>query len=270
MRWVEKFHLRWRSLARRGHLEQELDEELRFHLEQQVAENLAAGMSAAEAQYAARRAIGGTEQIKDECRDVRRVNWLVSVGQDLRYAARGFRRSPVFTAAALASLALGIGANSTIFTAADAILWKPLPVRDPQSLVRFSVTREKRHATGWIPERFGEELLRSGTAFSDMIVATSDGLTFSLQGRGERIMAEAVSPNFFMVLGVAPVLGQGFSFEVQKGHWAPEVVLSYGFWKSRFAGDVKVVGRTVHLNRYPFTVVGVAPAGFFGLAGRRN
>jgi len=265
MRWASKLWLRLRSLFRRGPVEQELDDELRFHLEQQIEENLAAGMSPEEARYAARRAIGGIEQIKEECRDTRRVNAIVSVSQDLRYAARLLRRSPVFTVTALASLALGIGANSAIFTAMDAILWKPLPIRDPRGLVRFSVTRENRHPTGWVPEDFGNELVRGSAAFSEMIAATDDGLTFSLEGRGERVVGAAVSPNFFTALGIQPILGQGFSFDVQKGRWAPEVVLSYDFWRSRFAGDVTVIGRTVHLNKYPFVVTGIAPAGFFGL-----
>src|SRR5579872_1165806 len=265
MRWKEKLRLRWRSLFRWRRVEDELEDELRFHLEQQVAENLAEGMSVEEARSAAKRTIGGLQQLKEECRDARRINWIVNIAQDLRYAARVFRKSPMFTAVALVSLALGIGANSAIFSTADAILWKPLPVSDPASLVRLTVTREKQSPVRSIPGAFAEELPRASTPFAGMASANSDGLSFSIDGRAERIMGEAVSHNFFTLLGVQSILGQAFSEDVQKGNWGAEVVLSYRFWKRRFAGDERVIGRTVHLNKYPFTIVGIAPPGFFGL-----
>src|SRR6266849_990596 len=201
MRWADKLLLRLRSLFRRHEIEQELDAELRFHLEQQIEENLTAGLTPEEARYTARRSIGGLAQIKEECRDMRRINMIAGILQDLRYAARLFRRSPVFTITALVSLALGIGANSAIFTAADAILWKPLPVMHPESLVRLTVTREKRHDLRKIPAAFADELQRSSTVFSGVAGAVGDGLSFSLDGRAERIMGEAVSNNFFTLLG---------------------------------------------------------------------
>ena len=265
MRWSDKLRLRFRSLFRRGRVEEELDGELRLHLEQQIAENIAAGMTPEEARYAARRALGGVAQIKEECRDMRRVNAIVSLFQNLRYAARLFRRSRFFTVIALVSLALGIGANSAIFTAMDAILWKPLPVNDPQSLVAFSAIHANGRQDDDLPAALGAELRRSGTIFSDWVMATADGLSFSVNSGAERVMGEAVSPNYFTFLGVRPVLGRGFSDDVRSGHWTPEVVLSYRFWKFRFAGDENIIGRTVRINNYPFTVVGVSPPGFFGL-----
>ena len=137
MRWLEKLMLRWRSLFRRPEVEQELDAELRFHLQQQIDENLAAGMSAEEARYAARRAIGGAEQIKEECRDARSVAWIETSINDLRYGWRMLRKSPVLTIVAILSLAIGIGANTTIFTIIDALMLKVLPVKNPTELVQF-------------------------------------------------------------------------------------------------------------------------------------
>jgi len=246
--------------------EVDLNRELAHHLHELTAEYQRQGYSPEEALRLAKREFGGAEQVKEECREVRRSTWVLSIFQDLRYAGRVFSKSPVFTATALVSLALGIGANSAIFTAADAILWKPLSVRDPGSLLRLTVTREKRHALRSIPGEFTIQFQHSDSPFVGVASANSDGLSFSLDGRAERIMGEAVSDNFFTLLGVQPSLGQAFSEDVRKGQWAAEVVLSYGFWKRRFAGDERVVGRTVHLNKYPFTIVGVAPAGFFGIA----
>lgn len=154
------------------------------------------------------------------------------------------------------SLAVGIGANSAIFAALDAVLWKPLPVADPHSLVRFS--------PGALPLEYVDQLRRSGI-FADLITTADDGLSFAYDDRAERVVGEVVSSNFFTFLGIEPILGQGFTGDVRAGRWAPEAVLSYRFWKRRFAGDPGVVGRVIHLNAYPFTIVGVSPPSFFDL-----
>ena len=189
---------------------------------------------------------------------------LQDLTADLLFATRTFRRSPTFSITAILSLALGIGANSAIFTALDTVLWKPLPVANPSSLVRLVAARGHDQELAGLPSGFIDQLRRANLC-SDLATFSNDGLSFSYDGRAERIVGEFVSPNYFNFLGVEAILGQTFTPEVRSGQWAPEAVLSYRFWKRRFASDPTVIGRTIHLNTYPFVIVGVSPPSFFDL-----
>lgn len=264
-RWIYTVPLRLRSLLRRNRVEAELAEEMSGHLEHLVEFHLARGFTPEEARRAALRAMDGMEQRKEECRDARRVRYIEDFLRDLRFALRTTRRNPIFALTAIASLALGIGANTAIFTALDAVLWKPLPVEHPENLVRFSAAQTNQHDLIALPATLAETLDRRRDVFDGALAETDDGLSFSYDGRAERVLGAAVTPNYFSVLGVGTVLGQPFSSGVRAGQWAAEAVISYRFWKSRFAGDRSVVGRTIHLNTYPFTIVGVSEPAFYDL-----
>ena len=258
--WINRL----RYLGRRSGFEGDLDDEIRFHIETRAAELEESGVSPTDARAQARREFGSVARMGEDSRAAWQFRWLEDLAADLRYALRAFRRSPAFTLTAVLSLALGIGANSTIFTALDAILWRPLPVADPNRLVNFSISAEKFPLETDLPAGFAAQL-RQSKIFAGVTIQAADGLSFSYDGRAERVLGEIVSPDFFTVLGVQPVLGQAFTPDVQSGRWAPEAVLSYNFWRRRFGGDPTVIGRTIRLNTYPFTIVGVTPPSFFGL-----
>jgi len=272
--WKQEIRQRLAGVKLEPAREAAIFEELAQYLDDYYAELLAGGATEAEAYRQTLTELHGSELLVRELRclertpkheslvlGARRTNMLRDGLQDLRFGLRMLRKSPGFAAIAVLSLALGIGANSAIFTALDAVLWKPLPVADPDSLVRLAITRKNRNEIGMVPAAFADSLSKADI-FADVITLTMDGVSFSYDDRAERISGEVVSPNFFTALGVVPYMGLGFSPEVRAGHWSPEVVLSYRFWLRRFAGDASVIGRTVRVNGYPFTVVGVSPPEF--------
>src|SRR6266851_9574640 len=258
MRWTDKLRLRWRSISRRERTEHELDTELRFHLEQQIEENVAAGMSPEEAQYAARGTIGGLAQIKEQCRDTRRVNWIADLGKDVRYALRILRKSPGFTAAAVISLALGIGINTAVFSLINAILLRTLPVKNPEQLVVFN------HRNDFSYPMY-QDLRDGNTVLSGLLCRFTIPASMSAEGQTDRISAELVSGNYFQVLGVQALIGRTLTPDDTRVPGAqPVAVLSNGFWRRRFGSDPGIVGKTIRLDGHPMTVVGITPAGFQG------
>lgn len=264
---------RWQELLRRGmhqgmrsRFDDELRDEMQFHIDMRASELETSGVSHRDALAQARREFGSPMRLAEETRRVWRFQWIEDLTSDFRYAFRAYRRRPTFALAVGVSLAIGLGANSAVFTAVDAVFWKTLPIAEPERLVRVSVTRSSGDDRyDYIPREYLQQMRDAGV-FTDIIAQSSDGLSFVLDGRAERIMGEAVSPQFFSVLGVQPALGQGFSPEVRAGRWAAEAVLSYRFWTRRFGGDPRVIGRAIRLNTYPFVVVGVLPPSFLDVA----
>jgi predicted permease len=257
---------RLRHLIGRRRFDRALEDEMRFHFEMRLKALEESGFSQAEAVTQARREFRRDALAREQSREAWRFRWLEDFLADVRYNLRSFRRTPAFALTAVLSLALGIGATSTIYTAVDAVLWKPLPVEKPERLANFSVVQKTGEPSHRLPFEFISQLERAGI-FAGITGEGDDGLSFSYgeTPRAERIMGEVASPNYFEVLGIKPFLGQGFSADVRSGKWAPEAVLSYSFWKRRFGGDPKVLGRTVYLNTYPFEIVGVSSPSILGI-----
>ncbi|HVQ29347.1 MAG TPA: ABC transporter permease, partial [Vicinamibacteria bacterium] len=247
-------------LLRKRRLESQLDAELRDHLERQTADYVREGLSEGEARRRAQLELGGLEQVKESCRDARGTRLFDDLGQDLRYGFRVLRKSPGFTLVAVLSLALGIGANTTIFTLVDSLILRSLPVREPARLVRLEHGSWTNPVWEQIRDR-QKEIFESAAAAS---------LTrFDLAPGGEADFADGfwASGGFFEVVGVPAILGRTLSREDDRrdgGPDGPVAVISYAFWQRRFGGAADVVGRSLALNGVPFTIVGVTPPSFFG------
>lgn len=260
--WLYEIPLRLRSLFRRGRVEQDLDDELQYHLEQKTAEHIREGMSPERARQAALRAMDGFTQHKEECRDARGVNFIDNLAQDVRYGLRVLAKSPGFTAVAVVTLALAIGANAVVFGVFDAAILRPLNVPDAQSL--YVIQRgEKRILQQSYPDYLD---LRDRNRSFDGLAAFTITLTGMDTGNhATRAWVYEVSGNYFEILRIQPHLGRFFHSSDERGvNSAPYIVLSHAYWRSRFHEDSGVIGRAVLINKNPFTIVGVAPPGFRG------
>ncbi len=266
VRWIYKFPLRLRSLFRKGRVEQELTEELSFHLEKLIEEKVAKGMTPEEARYAALRELGGVEQIKEECRDTRGVNFIETFLQDVRYGLRMLRKNPGFTAVAVLTLALGIGANTAIFSVVDAVLLRALPYPNPQKIVRVWEQAPDGHRMALADPNFDDFRVQNNTFAS--LAEYSNGLFPSVSGGSEpvRMNIVAVSSGFFKSLGVEPFRGRAFAPEEQRPHGSPAVIVSYGYWQRYLGGstDLSNFHLTMEGGAFPgvYPVVGVMPARF--------
>src|SRR5262245_40335080 len=213
MTMLNKLRLRLQALFFKSRLEEELDEEVRFHLERDIEENIARGMSPEEARLAALRSFGGVERVKEESRDVRGIRLLEELWQDLRYGARMLRKNPGFTLIAVLTLALGIGANSAIFSLVNTILLRPLPVREPQRLVSvFPTILRTGEAQAFSYPNYVDVRDRNDV-FSDLAAFHIAGMSLSRNGNNEIIYGYLASGNYFEMLGVKAVMGRTFTPE---------------------------------------------------------
>jgi predicted permease len=260
--WLYTIPLKLRSLFRRNRVERELDEELQYHLQRKTEENLAAGMTAEDARRAALRAMDGLELRKEQCRDTRGLRFLETLKQDTRYAVRMLRKSPGFTTVAVLTLALGIGANTAIFSVVNAVLLSPLPYSNPDRLVLVKEVLQGFSAT---PANVSapdiRQIRKLNHSFEDIAGFRGWGMDLAAGEGAERLYANRVSSSLFTVLGVQPMIGRNFT-EDEEQPGQNVVILSYGLWQWRFGGSREVLGQIVRLDRKPYTVIGVMPKSF--------
>jgi macrolide transport system ATP-binding/permease protein len=257
---------RFAALFRRQRLENDLDEELRSHVEMAVELNLSKGMDAATARREALRSLGGVEQTKEIYRDQRGLPMIETAFQDLRFGLRMLRRNPGFSILAILCLTLGIGANAAVFSWVEGILFRPYPkVTHQEQLLALTGTARGESGptyTSW-PDVL--DLKWSCTLIDSFIVTKIMGTTLSTGDRAEVTTGSIVSANYFDAIGVHTILGRGFEPGEDAGRSAhPVTVISYQLWKGRFKGDPQIIGKTQRLNNVVHTIVGVAPEGFYG------
>ncbi|HME00955.1 MAG TPA: ABC transporter permease [Terriglobia bacterium] len=254
---------RFRSLLRRSKLEHDLDDELRFHLEMRTTENLATGMSPEEARQAASRSFGGVAQFKEECRDMKTLAVFENLLQDSRYGLRALGKNPGFTVVAVLTLALGVGANTAIFSIINGVFLRPLPYPEPDRLV-FALSGWQHY--GWDDAARVRDLLfwtEHSRSFESLgLYQANSGFNLVAGGQPRYVQGTLVSDGLFRSLGVTPAVGRDFLPEESKWRGPHAAILSYNLWQNRFGSDPAVVGREIQLNGEAYTVVGVMRRGF--------
>ncbi|HEX4229785.1 MAG TPA: ABC transporter permease [Bryobacteraceae bacterium] len=259
MRWATIICLRLRSLFSRAKVEQELDEELRYHLEREIDAGVAASMTPEDAHYTALRSIRDIEQRKEECRDMRGLNLIENAARDIRFAIRGLRREPEFAFASIASLTLAIGMATTVFTAVNTVLLRPLNLPDPDRLALLWGEEAGGDTRAVVSFADFEDWRRNSHVFSAAAAYTNYYKPVLTGGsRPERLSGLRVSHGFFDVLKAQPALGRFFLPEEDWDGRDDVVVLSHSLWRERFRSNVGIVGQRILLDGRPLTVVGVA------------
>src|SRR6266513_2549548 len=266
MRWLEKIRMRLKILLHRRREVRRLDAELSFHLEHQIAENMAAGMSREEARYAARRAFGNPTLLGEQAREAWSWNSIEVALQNIRISIRTLARSPSFAFISILVIAIGIGANVALFTVVRSVLMKPLPFKDPEQLLRlYEHSADDKFPYNEVAGAIFTEWKKQSHGFSDLAIV----LTFpqyNLSGtRGqlpERVRAAFCSSNLLPTLGVEPALGRGFTAADDQPSANATAILSWGLWKRRFGGDPSILNQTIRVNARPYTVIGIMPSWF--------
>jgi putative ABC transport system permease protein len=257
----------WRSLWRRAQFESDLDDEMRAHIEARTDDLVRSGLARGEAIRRARIEFGCVEAYQDRVRESRRVNWFEDLAQDLRFGFRMLRKSPGFTAVAVLTLALGIGANTAIFTLIDAVMLRMLPVQKPDELLQLM--RQDRRDAGEASPSFTnplwEQVRDRQNVFSGVFAWANDRFDLARGGTVQPADGSFVSGDFFTTLGLRPAAGRLIAgFDDYRG-CPPVALLSYGFWQGHYGGASGAVGGTLSLDDHPFEIIGVAPPGFYGM-----
>lgn len=266
MAWALRIWLRLRILFRRGRTAGQLDDELQFHLDQQIAENIAAGMNPANAREAALRLFGNRTLLQEQTRDTWGWAWLEQIGRNVHRSARTLVRAPAFTLVAILIVAIGIGTNVSLFTIVRAVLLNPLPYKDPARLLSlYEYSPDPKSSYNVVAGGVYTEWKKESHGFSDMAVALT-WPEYNLSGGAgqlpERVRATEISANLFEALGVEPAVGRGFSPDDDQPGANGTVVLSWGLWKRRFGGDPSILNQAVRLDAKSYTVIGVMPQTF--------
>src|SRR6266478_6832710 len=253
----------WKALWNRSQIESELDAEMRFHVESRAQDLLRSGLSREDAHRRARIEFGSIGSYQEKVRETRRVTWLEDFAQDLRYGWRVLRKNPGFAVVAVLTLALGIGANTAIFSVVYAVLLKPLPYAEPQQLFNvFEIQAEEGvKGTGWSYANFAQ-LRASNQIFSEMAGNQQHQLTLTGRGEPTVVNTAVVTPEVFSLLGEKPIAGRTFLPEEGKPGAPAVVILGEKLWRSSFGADGNIIGSTIALDKRACTVVGIMPAGF--------
>src|SRR5215472_12983585 len=259
--WWKDYSLRLRALFFRRRMDEELQEELQFHIDMQARKNQRNESDRIEARRQARLQFGSVARATEECREERGISSIEIAASDLRFALRQLRKSPSFTAIAVLTLALGIGANTAVFSIVYSALLKPLPYHDAARLMVLNETTPK---VGVVSVSYPNFLDWRAQSHSFSEVAALQEVSFNLSGitEPESVSGLAVSPNFLAMMGFRPAIGRDFESAEEQTGTAPVTILSYSLWQRRFAGDPAVLGRTIVLDGRGFTVVGVLPSNF--------
>ncbi len=253
--------IRLRSLFCRDAAESDLDDELRFHFDHHIEKYVRSGMTLGEATRQARLDFGGMDQVKEECRDARGVRFLDEFLQDLGYGVRTLLRTPLFTIVAILTLALGIGANSALFSVVNGVLLNPLPFPQPEQLVTIHESKAS-FRTGSVSYPNFLDWRKDSQTFSAMAVSRSTSFILTGAGETEQVGAQFVTSDFFGILGVKPAVGRGFTEEDDQKGSAPVALISAGFWRAKFGSSPEVLGKSLTLDGADYTIVGVIPSDF--------
>jgi putative ABC transport system permease protein len=261
MPFLSRIASTWRNLSNKGVVDQELTEELRAHIDLLTDQKIREGLDPAAARRAALLEVGGVEQVKERVREVRAGRPLDDLSQDLRYTWRGLRKHRAFTAVAVITLALGIGANTAIFTVINTVLLRPLPYEKPDELVVLTENVSERPA-GVSYQNYVD--WRNQNSVFENVTALRPRESFNLVGAGEseRLQGRLVSANFLSTLGIKPIRGRDFLAEDDQPSATPVAIISHALWQRRFGADESIIGKQLTLNSQQYTVIGITPPNF--------